>query len=153
MLYKSLVAAFLLATGAAPAALAAGSSSSSAPPPGRSSSYDSAVQAVKSGEYRRALTLLDEVTKAHPRNADAWNYIGFSHRQMSEYDQALAAYEKALAIDPQHRGANEYLGELYLKMGKADKARERLEVLDDACFFGCEEYDELKAAIHSYESG
>ena len=36
-------------------------------------------------------------------------------------------------------------------MGQLDKARERLDVLDSACFFGCEEYRELKAAIKAYE--
>jgi hypothetical protein len=55
-----------------------------------------------------------------------------------------------LQIDPQHRGANEYLGELYLQIGQLDKAEERLEVLDKECFFGCEEFDELKEAIADY---
>ncbi len=64
----------------------------------------------------------------------------------------MIAYQKALAIKPDHRGANEYIGELYLETGKPAKARERLKVLDSACFFGCEEYDELKAAIAAYEA-
>lgn len=152
MFYKSSITGLLI-LGFASAVSAAGSESSSAPTPKPPSNYTRAVQAVNSGEYRRAVSLLDKVIKAQPRNADAWNYLGFSHRQMNEYEQALAAYEKALAIDPEHRGANEYLGELYLKMGKIEKARERLKVLDDACFLGCDEYDELKAAIRSYESG
>lgn len=153
MSYKSLITALLLILGSTGTALAAGTSSDSTSPPEQLSTYDRAVQAVKEGDYRLGLRLLDEVTTAQPRNADAWNYMGFSYRQLNDYDQALAAYEKALAINPDHRGANEYLGELYLKMGKVDKAKQRLEVLDKACFFGCEEYDELKAAIAAYKSG
>jgi hypothetical protein len=35
-------------------------------------------------------------------------------------------------------------------MGQLGKAEERLEVLDKECFFGCEEFDELEAAIADY---
>jgi hypothetical protein len=38
-------------------------------------------------------------------------------------------------------------------MGDVAKAKERLQQLDKACIFGCEEYDELKAAIKAHESG
>ena len=151
MSFKSLIAGIPVIVFAS-AAMAAGSASPSAPPSAQPSTYDLAVRAVKSGDYRRALTLLGQVTRVQPRNADAWNYTGFSHRQVGEYDQALAAYEKALAIDPAHRGANEYLGELYLKMGKVDKAKERLDALNKACSSGCEEYDELESAIQSHKS-
>jgi hypothetical protein len=33
-----------------------------------------------------------------------------------------------------------------------DNTRERLAVLDGACFFGCEEFDELKQEIKEYEA-
>ena len=85
-------------------------------------------------------------------NADAWDYIGLSQRKLKKFDQALGAYRKALAIDPGHRGANEYLGELFLQTGDLAKAEERLKKLDDICTFGCEEYDDLKAAIKAYKS-
>ena len=32
-----------------------------------------------------------------------------------------------------------------------NKAEEHLEVLDDVCFFGCDEYDDLKDAIEKYK--
>ena len=57
------------------------------------------------------------------QNADAWNFLGFSHRNLKSYDQALDAYQKALAIDPEPRAANEYLGELDLRTGDLAKAR------------------------------
>ena len=37
-------------------------------------------------------------------------------------------------------------------MGDLAKAEERLEVLDDACFWGCDEYRELKAEIEEYKA-
>ncbi len=37
-----------------------------------------------------------------------------------------------------------------MELGRLDEAQERLKVLDKVCFFGCEEYSELKAKIKAY---
>ncbi len=151
---KSLfVAVFALAL--ASPAMAAGSSSSSRPPAApsaRTSDYDSGVKAVKAGDYQRALDLLHKVVQAEPRNADAWNYIGFSERNLGRFDPSLAAYQKALAINPNHVGANEYLGELYLKLGDPEKARQQLAKLQSVCPSGCPEYNDLKKAVDAYQT-
>ena len=111
-----------------------------------------AVPLVEEGRYAEAIPLLEKAVADDPKNADAFNYLGYSHRKLGATDKALDFYRKALAIKPKHRGANEYLGELYLDLGQLDKAEERLEVLDGACFFGCEEYSDLKAAIKAYKA-
>ena len=36
-------------------------------------------------------------------------------------------------------------------MKQPEKAKEHLAKLDSICFFGCEEFDELKEAIQGYE--
>jgi len=133
-------------------AMAAGSRSTSRPPAPsvQPSDYELGVRAVKAHDYQRALTLLQKVVRAEPRNADAWNYVGFSHRKLKEYDQSLAAYQKALAINPDHRGANEYLGELYLMTGEPGKAKNQLAKLQSLCPRGCEEYEDLKKAVEAY---
>ncbi len=130
--------------------MAAGSSSSSTQP--KADNYENGVKAVKAADYRTAIMLLNKVVVAKPKDADAWNYIGFSNRKLKRFDKALNAYQKALSIDPDHRGANEYLGELYLQTDDLANARKRLEKLDDICTFGCEEYNDLKAAIAAYEN-
>ncbi len=150
MLSKPLLAV-LLSVALATSAYAAGSSSSSSRP-SPPSTFDLGEKAVKAKDFERALSLFKKVVRSDPENADAWNYIGFSHRKLDQLDRALPAYQKALAIDPDHRGANEYLGELYLGMGELAKARERLKKLDAICTFGCEEYDDLKRAIKTYEA-
>lgn len=135
--------------------MAAGSSSTSRPPaasPAQPTPYDLGVKAVKAGDYARALTQFQKVVQTEPRNADAWNYIGFSHRHLKQFDESLAAYQKALGINPDHRGANEYLGELYLQMGDLGKARDRLDKLGALCPSGCNELDDLKKAVKAYES-
>jgi tetratricopeptide (TPR) repeat protein len=110
------------------------------------------VQAVEAANYKKARKYFSKSVAGEPGNADAWNYLGFSNRKLKDFDQALNAYQKALAINPDHLGANEYLGELYLQTGDLENARERLNKLDDICPSGCEELDDLKAAILSYEN-
>jgi Flp pilus assembly protein TadD len=138
-----------LTLGAGPAlAINADGSSDNAQNP----DYAQAVKLFKAEDYVGAIPLLRKSVAADSRNADAYNLLGFSHRKLGQIDAALAHYGKALTLEPEHRGANEYLGELYLELGDLAKAQERLDVFDDACFFGCEEYRELKAKIKAYKA-
>lgn len=131
-------------------ALAAGGGGSSATT--QSGDYRQARALIDDGDYAAALPLLRQVVAREPNNADAYNELGFAQRKLGDREAALLNYRKALAIDPEHLGANEYLGELYIEMGDLVQARERLAALDRACFFGCDEYSELKAAIEDYEA-
>jgi len=105
---------------------------------------------IEAEKYQQAITELDEALRDDPDNADMLNLVAYSHRKLGHFDIALDYYQQALAIEPDHRGANEYLGELYLQTGQPEKAEERLKVLDEECFFGCEEFDELEEAIAEY---
>ncbi len=129
---------------------AAGSSSSSSP--SKSSNFANGVEAVEASNYKKAIKLFEKVVADNPDNADAWNYLGFSKRKLNRFDEAMDDYQKALSIDPEHLGANEYIGELYLQKDDLANARKHLKILDDACLFGCDEYDDLKAAIAAYEN-
>lgn len=131
--------------------LAAGSGSSTSAPT-KDPTFAAAEKAVKAGDYRGAIPLLERVVASKPSDADALNYLGFSHRKLGQFEAALAFYQRALAADPDHRGAHEYLGELYLQMNDMAKAEEHLQRLDKLCFFGCEEYSELKNAIQAYKA-
>lgn len=103
-------------------------------------------------KYAEAVVKLEAIVAENPDNADAWNYMGYAERKQGRFEPALVAYSKALAIDPKHDAANEYVGELYLRMDQPEKAREHLAILDSNCFFLCEEYNQLKAAIDAYEA-
>ena len=113
--------------------------------------YTKARSLVEAGNYGDAIPLLEKVVASRPDSADAFNYLGYSYRKLGDVDAALKYYNRALELQPKHLGANEYLGELYLELGELSKAEERLAVLDDACFFGCEAYTELKEAIEDYK--
>ena len=134
---------------AAGSAQAAGGGGDDDPP--KNEDLARAVALVEKGGYAEAIPLLEKAVAAEPKNADAYNYLGFSHRKLGDTEAALGFYRRALEIKPKHLGANEYLGELYLELGELKKAEERLAVLDEACFFGCDEYSDLKKAIKAYK--
>ena len=114
--------------------------------------FSAALKNIDSANYSAAIPLLEKAVAADAGNADAFNYLGYSHRKLGQYKQSLSAYQKALAIDPSHRGALEYLGELYLETGRLALAEKQLGKLDDACFFGCAEYTALKKRVADYRS-
>ncbi|HUC61591.1 MAG TPA: tetratricopeptide repeat protein [Alphaproteobacteria bacterium] len=145
-LSAALAAILILAgAGAAPAlAMDSGTPAATAP---KADDYSEGVKAAHSGNYADAIGHLDKVVASDPKNADAWNMIGYSERKLGKFPESLDAYEKALAIDPNHLGANEYLGELYLQMGDMPKAEERLAKLDKLCGSDCVEYKTLKGLI------
>jgi tetratricopeptide (TPR) repeat protein len=107
---------------------------------------------IEDEKYQDAIVELQRMLKEKPEDADVLNLLAYSQRKSKRFDEALVNYQKALNIEPKHRRANEYLGELYLQLGQLDKAQERLQVLDKACFFGCKEFDKLEKAIETYRS-
>jgi len=147
-----LAAVFLVAPAETPA-YAAGSDSPPAPRRVVNPDFTAGKAAVEAGKFADAVSLMTKVVGKEPRNADALNYLGYSYRKLGDFDNSLLFYKKALAVNPDHRGANEYLGELYLQMGDLAKAEERLARLDKICFFGCDEYSELKQAIADFKAG
>lgn len=115
--------------------------------------YKAAKTAIDQGRFAVAIPILKKVVKAAPRNAGAYNYLGYAHRKLGNLDAAYEYYQEALKLNPKHRGAHEYLGELYLQRGDLASAESMLKKLDSLCFFGCEEYDDLKKAIAKYKAG
>ena len=132
--------------------LAAGTSSTRTPRSPVSPELKAGQKAVKAQNYELALQHLTKALEKDSNNADIHNLLGYSYRKLGNTPKAFEHYNMALKINSKHRGANEYLGELYLETDQLAKAEERLEVLDNACFWGCEEYDDLKEAIEKYKT-
>ncbi len=143
------VLAGVLAITFATVAWAVGSTSSSSTQ-SVADGLDKAESAIDARNYQDAIPILEDVVETDPENANAYNLLGFTFRNLGDYGKSETYYDQALMIDPKHKGANEYLGELYLKLGQLEKAEAQLARLDDICTFGCEEYDDLKAANETY---
>ncbi len=118
----------------------------------RETDFQKAEYLIKGEKYDEAVPLLQKVVADNPRDADAWNYLGFCSRKLGKKEDALGYYQKALAIDPKHKGAHEYLGELYLQMNDLAKAEEQLTILKGLCPGGCEELEDLEADIADYKA-
>jgi len=113
--------------------------------------YKRGYDEVSNGNNQLAIKYLLKAAKTSPDNPDVYNLLGFSHRKLDKVEEAFKYYNRALKLNPRHQRANEYIGELYLRTKNLNKAEEHLEVLDDVCFFGCDEYDDLKNAIEKYK--
>lgn len=115
----------------------------------------SAKAAIEQQDWAGAQSGLQQALADSPNNADYHNLYAYSVRKAPNPDMALVFkhYREALRLNPKHRGAHEYIGEAYLQVGDLPKAREHLAMLDRLCFFGCEEYTDLKKAVASYEAG
>ena len=101
---------------------------------------------IKAKDYAGALALLRPMLndKIDP---DLFNLAGFCFRKTGDQKQAWVYYDKALALAPNHLGTLEYQGELFVETGQLDKARRNAARLKVLCPKGCEELEDLEAAI------
>ncbi|HEY2926441.1 tetratricopeptide repeat protein [Piscinibacter sp.] len=113
--------------------------------------YVAGEQAVKKQDWPEALARMNAVVQRDPKNADAWNYMGYAYRHLGDMDNSFKYYQRALQIRPKHRGAHEYMGEAYLQVGQLAPAEEHLKALDKICWLPCEEYRDLKKKIENYK--
>jgi|1186.fasta_scaffold62647_1 Tfp pilus assembly protein PilF len=149
---KYLLASILLFSGFGVAVAADTAPSMPAKP--KDMTLERARDAIAQKDWTSAQSILRGAVATDPNNADYHNLYAYSVRKGPNPDMSLVfkEYNAALSIDPKHKGAHEYLGEAYLMVGNVDKAREHLAQLDKICFFGCGEFNELKASISNYEA-
>lgn len=106
---------------------------------------------IYKGDYASALGKLKKANDA--KSADWNNLMGFALRKNSPPDlpRAEKHYQSALAIKPDHKGALEYYGELKLMQKDLAGAQALQSKLSSACPSGCEQLDDLNAAIKKYQ--
>ena len=104
---------------------------------------------IRTESYDDAIDVLNDIVDTNPREADAYNLLGFSYRKSKDYESAERNYKRALRLNPDHKGALEYSGELYLETDRKELAKQQLAKLEKLCPSGCEELDDLKRAFAS----
>ncbi len=142
---RNLIALPVLGLALASAALAADFQSTPADN-ARLDDFAAGKKALEAKKWADAAGSFSKVVAQNPKNADAYNYLGYSKRWLGKYDEAFAAYGKALALDPKHRGALEYSGISYIKTGQKAQAEAQLAKLQAICS-SCEETTDLARAI------
>lgn len=113
--------------------------------------YAQAEKLIKEWKYADAIPLLEKVVKDDPKNADAYNQLGYASRKLNKLPDARIHYAKALELQPEHKGALAYQGEMFLMLDDVKSAETNLAKLDKLCTFGCTEYTELKKAVEEYK--
>jgi tetratricopeptide (TPR) repeat protein len=101
---------------------------------------------IAAKKYDAALAQLKVLVVTY-QTPDVYSLLGHALWKTGDWRQGMTYYDKALAIDPSHKGALEYQGELYVELGQLDLAKANLKKLNHLCWFGCQEVDDLKAAI------
>ena len=114
--------------------------------------YAAGQKAIAAKNWTLAVSSFKKVVADNPKNADAHNLLGYSHRALGKFDDAFAAYDKALAIDPKHKGALEYSGMGYLKTNQKAKAEAQLAKLKVICA-SCSETASLAKAVAEFKPG
>jgi len=106
---------------------------------------DYAYSLAKSGRFDEALAMLDTVKDQN--NAEVLNYRGYATRKLGRTDEGISYYLQSVKLDPQYAKVREYLGEAYVIKGQLDMAKDQLATIKTICGTGCEEYQDLNAAI------
>jgi tetratricopeptide (TPR) repeat protein len=124
--------------------------------------YTAGLEAFEDEDWQGVIDNMAKVIERRPWHDNAYSLMGFAYRKLGDYPRSLEHYQKALELNPHHRGALAYLGETYLEMGRLAQANEMLERLEVECKriavepsgdswkAGCEEWQELQAAIAAY---
>ena len=120
--------------------------------PGASPEYDRAVVAIQAQRWADAIKLLESHLRLARKDADGHNWLAYAYRKSGRLEPAFEHYQRALQLEPTHRGAHEYIGEAYLMAGQPELAECHLRELARICAPGCEEHDDLKAAITQYRA-
>lgn len=144
----AIVASFL-AFGAGPASAAGTSTTTELTPVEVHTQLASAEELIRKESYTDAIGVLNNIVETNPREADAYNLLGYSYRKSKDYNRAERNYKRALRLNPDHKGALEYVGELYLETDRRDMAEESLAKLEKLCPSGCEELEDLRKAMAS----
>lgn len=107
----------------------------------------SAQGLIEQKNYRDAIQVLNGVVESSPREADAYNLLGYSYRKSKDFNRAERNYKRALRLNPEHKGAIEYYGELLIETDRREKAEDMLAKLETLCPSGCSELDDLRKAL------
>jgi len=111
-------------------------------------------RATARNDWAQAAVVARAALVRTPGSAEYHNRYAFALRKgpNPNMDLVFTHYREALRLAPEHRGAHEYIGEAYVMVGDMPKAKQHLAALDHICFFGCDAYDDLKAAVEAYEA-
>jgi protein O-GlcNAc transferase len=88
---------------------------------------ETAWQLIAQGKRDQAVTLLRDLIKADPRNADARLLLGSVMMENGQRSESIAQLTEAVRLRPKSAEAHNALGEAYIAFGEATAARPEFE--------------------------
>ena len=85
--------------------------------------YAALVSALR-GDLDRAMMLLEDGVRAHPRAAALHNNLAVVLERRGRYDEAAASVERAITEDPAQAASHKNAGDLHYRAGRYDDALE-----------------------------
>lgn len=107
-----------------------GCASTPSSPPGAPevpASLEEARGAYQRENYEKAQSILLNILRVEPRNAEAHELLSYIYWREGDEDRAIIGFERSLAIDHTNPQAAYNLGTLYLKRGEMLRAADLLE--------------------------
>ena len=84
--------------------------------------YRAGSDALRSKNYRDAVTALERAAELRPKHRDTWLKLGISHSALRNWDGAIEAYRRLIEIDPEHTKAHHNLGNVHFRRGDLENA-------------------------------
>lgn len=88
--------------------------------PARAEVPEPAKTAFASGDYPKAIEILNRAAASAPGDAAVQNLLARSYFESEQFDLAISAAEKSISLDPKNSGYHELLGRAYGE--KADRS-------------------------------
>jgi Flp pilus assembly protein TadD/transglutaminase-like putative cysteine protease len=94
--------------------------------------FDAGAAALKAGNTRGAVLLLQRAVQLQPEHKRAWNDLGLAYMQARKFTEAAAAFQKQTKVNPPDEHAHDYLGialeELQRNDDAADAFRKQIAI-------------------------
>ncbi len=89
--------------------------------------YQSAIKALRRGDYAEAISFMDHLIAAEPDDLEHWRFRAELYRLAGDLPKAQADYEQMKQIDPNNADAYMGLAEVFAQQGQYDEARRYAE--------------------------
>ena len=104
-----------------------------APPSPVEASVDSARRALRTGDQRRAIAVLQTLVHEHAAYPDLHNLLGVAYDSDGMLDDAVEEFEVAVALNPDYAEARMNLGLALFHRGRHEEAGRHLRWVEDQC--------------------
>ena len=84
--------------------------------------FEAGAAALKSGNTRGAIPLLQRATQLQPNHKLAWDDLGLAYMQAQRFADAAAAFQKQAEVNPSDEHAHDYLGLALEELHRDDEA-------------------------------